>query len=364
MALSEQLGPILAVILLGSAGWRLATRLRFPAPAMIGPMLVIAASGLLGLPAITIPAWFRITIQAVIGGFIGRRIDRSTVDSIKHLLPVVIVTTTWFMAGTVLLGLLVARWASIDLGTAILATVPGGVAEMTALAISSRVDVAFVATMQTLRVLAANTLVPIIARRKLATPGDIPPRDSLSPQRHRDFQEVSEGSPGNPNQKNRTLHWGVGLSAALLGGGLLTFLKLPAGAIMGAMLAVALLQFSGFEVQAVPKSLLIVAYIGLGISVGSTFNVETFLRLRSSAGILIVTTTATLASSFLLSFIIRKKLHLDQYTALLACSPGGLSLMAVVAEEIGAQAVIVSFLHLSRIIWIIIAMPILLRLLS
>lgn len=345
---------------LGLAGWKLADRLRFPAPALIGPMLLIASAGMVGIPALALPGWFRIAIQSIVGGFIGRRIDRSSLASIRHMLPLVVVTTTWYMAGTVALGWLVARWVGIDLGTAILATVPGGVAEMTALAISSQVDVAFVATMQTLRVLAANTIVPMIARRGSGASARAEHAKHLIP----DIASGAERSDANLGQKSKQLHWSVGLLVALTGGVLLTYLNMPAGGILGSMLAVAVLQFSGFQVRPVPKPILIFAYIGLGISVGSAFNTNTLAQLQSSAGILFLTTAATLASSFILAKVVCHTMHLDQRTALLACSPGGLSLMAVVAEETGAQTVIVSFLHLARIVWIILAMPIFLRLLS
>jgi hypothetical protein len=360
MATTDFLLSALAVLVLGLTGWKLALRLRFPAPALIGPMVLIAAAGMTGLPVMGLPLWLRIAIQSVVGGFIGRRIDRTSITSIRRLFPIVMITTSWYMAGTMGLGWLVARWVGIDLGTAILATVPGGVAEMTALAISSQVDVAFVATMQTLRVLAANTIVPMIARRGSGAPARQDP--GMHPQPY--MGAASAGSPGNPGQGRQELHWSAGLLAALAGGFLLTYVRMPAGGIMGSMLAVAMLQFAGFRVQPVPKPILTLAYIGLGISVGSSFNAHTLERLQSSAGILLLTTAATLASSFLLAKFVRRTMHLDERTALLACSPGGLSLMAVVAEETGAQTVIVSFLHLTRIVWIILAMPVILRLLS
>jgi uncharacterized protein len=352
--------PILSAIVLGLGGWKLAERTRLPAPALIGPMLLIALAGILGMPGPGLPGWYRIVIQSVVGGFIGRRIDRSSVESIRRMLPVVVMTTSWYMAGTAVLGWVVSRWARIDLGTAILATVPGGVAEMTALAISSKVDVAFVASMQTMRVLAANILMPLVART-----------GSGSRARMNQENEPDHEQPGNPGGEamisTKTMaghHWSLGLLAALSGGFLLTFAAVPAGGILGSMLTIALIQFAGFRISPVPKSVLTFAYISLGISVGAAFDTSTLVQLQASAGILVLTTAATLASSIVLAGVVRKTMNLDKRTALLACSPGGLSLMAVVAEEIGADSATVSFLHLVRIVWIILAMPLLLRLLT
>ena len=352
--------PILVAIVLGFGGWKLAKRTHLPAPALIGPMLLIALAGILGMPGPGLPGWYRIAIQSVVGGFIGRRIDRTSVESIRRMLPVVLMTTSWYMAGTAFLGWVVSRWARIDLGTAILATVPGGVAEMTALAISSKVDVAFVASMQTMRVLAANILVPLFARTGSGRQVRVSQKDNSGHEHpakpDRNLIESMKAVSG--------LHWSLGLLAALAGGFLLTYAAVPAGGILGSMLTIALMQFAGLRVRPVPRSVLTFAYISLGISVGSAFDTSTLAQLQASAGILLLTTAATLASSFVLAVVVRRTMNLDQRTALLACSPGGLSLMAVVAEEIGADSATVSFLHLVRIVWIILTMPILLRLLT
>lgn len=356
----EPLIPILSAVVLGLGGWKLAERIRLPAPALIGSMLLIALAGILGMPGPGLPGWYRIAIQSVVGGFIGRRIDRSSIESIRRMLPVVVMTTSWYMAGTAFLGWVVSRWARIDLGTAILATVPGGVAEMTALAISSKVDVAFVASMQTMRVLAANILVPLVAR---TDPGS----QARVNQINNPHTGQAGGTDGKTIDSSRVManhHWSLGLLAALAGGFLLTYAAVPAGGILGSMLTIALMQFAGFRIRPVPKVVLTFAYISLGISVGSAFDTDTLVQLQASAGILFLTTAATLASSFALAVVVRKTMNLDHRTALLACSPGGLSLMAVVAEEVGADPATVSFLHLTRIVWIILAMPILLRLLT
>jgi membrane AbrB-like protein len=323
-------------------------------------MVLIALAGILGLTGPGLPAWYRIVIQSVVGGFIGRRINRSALESIRRMLPVVFMTTSWYMAGTALLGWLVSRGARIDLGTAILATVPGGVTEMTALAISSKVDVAFVAAMQTMRVLAANILVPLAVR---SSSGRQARENRDDGSYHRQAGKVVEET-AEAAKVIVPHHWILGLLASLAGGFILTYAAVPAGGIMGSMLAIALIQFAGIRIQPVPKAVLTLAYISLGISVGSAFDTSTLAQLKASAGILVLTTAATLASSFLLAIVVRKTMNLDHLTAILACSPGGLSLMAVVAEEIGVDSATVSFLHLTRIVWIILAMPILLRVLT
>ena len=69
-------------------------------------------------------------------------------------------------------------------------------------------------------------------------------------------------------------------------------------------------------------------------------------------------TLATLASSFLLAFVIQRWMRLDAGTALLGCAPGGLTLMPVIADELGAQTFVVSLFQLVRVVIVILVMPI------
>ena len=349
MITSEAFGTIglaLVTVVLGWLGWKIAERLHFPAPALIGPMILVGLATSLGVAGMSIPSWFRIIIQSVIGGYIGRRVDRTAIKVLSRMLPAIVFTTTWYVAMTTALGLLVASWANIDLGTAFLATAPGGVAEMTAMAISGGADVAFVATFQALRVMATNIAIPLLARR-----GTVP-------------SASGNDEPGNDAPSSTEFHWTIGLVAALAGGTLFTMAGIPAAGVVGSMFVIAALRLGGFAAAPVPRIGRDLAYIGLGISVGVNFDSGTLARLQSSAEVLVFGTLATLIGGFLLALVVRRIMRLDYRTAMLACSPGGLSLMAVVAEETGAQSLVVSVFQLFRIIWVILAMPLFLRLLG
>lgn len=323
---------------------------------MIGPMLLIAVTAVFGLPHMQITGWFRLVIQSIVGGYIGRRINRAALISLRSMIPAIATTTTWYVLGTALIGYAVARLALVDLGSAFLATAPGGVAEMTALAIASNVDVAFVATLQTFRVICSNVLVPLVVRW-------IPARAASAPVLAEEAAGA-DGVTGTPPPERAPVPWLVVVAVGVCGSLLFLWMNIPAAGVLGSMTAIAAVQLVGFRTQPVPRLVLNLTYIFLGISVGISFNMETVLTLQDSLGILLAATAATLGSSFLLSFVVMRAMRLDLRTALLACSPGGLSLMAVVAEEAGAQTVVVSMLHTVRIIWVVVSMPIFLRIAS
>jgi len=167
-----------------------------------------------------------------------------------------------------------------------------------------------------------------------------------------------------PSQKTDQKHqrlrlpWIGTVVVGLIGSFLFAGLRIPAGGMLGGMVAIALLQMRRVSVVPVPKIVLTGTYMILGISVGSSFDLATLQRLQGSLGILVGATIATLISSIVLSLVVMQLMHIDLKTSLLACSPGGLSIMAVVAEETGAKVEIVSLLHLVRIIWVVVSMPI------
>jgi hypothetical protein len=338
---------ILITLVLALVGWKLASLIRIPAPAMIGPMVFIAVASVIWGVQVQLHPIVRIVIQSLIGGYIGRRISLQAIRALIRLLPTILMTTFWYGLATAVIGYGVARWAFIDLGSAFLATAPGGVAEMTALAMVSQVDVAFVATLQTLRVLASNITIPIIAKFAPApTDGDTMHSSSIPSQK--------------TDQKHQRLRlpWIGTVVVGLIGSFLFAGLRIPAGGMLGGMVAIALLQMRRVSVVPVPKIVLTGTYMILGISVGSSFDLATLQRLQGSLGILVGATIATLISSIVLSLVVMQLMHIDLKTSLLACSPGGLSIMAVVAEETGAKVEIVSLLHLVRIIWVVVSMPI------
>lgn len=339
---------ILIPVLLALVGWKLASLIHIPAPKMIGPMLLIAVASVLWGVQVQLHPMLRIVIQSLIGGYIGRRINLKTIHALVKLLPAIIMTTIWYGLATAGIGYGVARLACIDLGSAFLASAPGGVAEMTALAMVSAVDVAFVATLQTLRVVASNIMIPIIAKFAPV------PKDGEATQRSRSDTPKED----DPRKVWLKLHWIGTILVGLFGSFLFTGLNIPAGGMLGAMTAIALLQIRRFSIEPVPKILLTGTYMILGISVGSSFDLATLKRLQGSLGLLIGATIATLISSIILSFVVKRMMHIDIKTSLLACSPGGLSIMAVVAEETGARVEVVSLLHLVRLIWVVISMPI------
>ena len=139
--------------------------LDFPGAAVLVPMLVssgLAASGWFSDPAV--PAMLLNAGYLVIGAQVGLKFTPATMRIIARLLPLALVQ----VAGTILtcagIGYVVARLTDISQLDAYLATTPGGLYAVVAVAISTGADTGLIFSMQELRLFASLLLVPVLAR--------------------------------------------------------------------------------------------------------------------------------------------------------------------------------------------------------
>lgn len=153
------------------------------------------------------------------------------------------------------------------------------------------------------------------------------------------------------------------VSVVVVGAALLDRLGVPAGALIGGMLAVALLQLFGPGGAAVPGIVRFAAFAVIGWDLGSGFSPGTIRLLRSAAvPVLAVVVGLLLAAGVVTWFLVR--LGFEPVTAFLAASPGGISQMAALSSELGANGVLVATVHLARVVAVILVSPFVARALA
>ena len=151
------------------AGALAGPRLRLPAPAFLGPVLLAAALTLSGaIDGVSVPPLLRETAFAAIGLYIGLRFERDTLRSIARLIPAVVASIVALIAGCFALAWLLELTAGVSLLNAYLATTPGGLYAVLPLAFGSGADAAFVLAVQGLRVLVMVLAAPAVVRLLLA----------------------------------------------------------------------------------------------------------------------------------------------------------------------------------------------------
>jgi membrane AbrB-like protein len=141
-----------------------ARRAGLPAGTLLGPMLVAGALVLAGVE-FTVPPVLRELAFALIGLQVGLRFTLDTVRRLGRLLIPVLGGVAVLLGGSFLLGVALTLTTPVSLRDAYLATTPGGLYAVLAVAFGSGADTTFILGVQTLRLLVAVLLAPLAVRR-------------------------------------------------------------------------------------------------------------------------------------------------------------------------------------------------------
>ncbi len=153
-------------ILLGCAaiGWALAALVRLPAPDLTGPMLASATAHLTGLTSALPPSEILSVAQVIIGCSIGGRFIDVAPHTVLHALRQSMIVVAIMLAATVGFAWAGQTMLGIPMSQGILALAPGGMTEMSLVAIAMGADVTFVTLHQLVRISVIATGAALIFR--------------------------------------------------------------------------------------------------------------------------------------------------------------------------------------------------------
>jgi uncharacterized protein len=154
------------------------------------------------------------------------------------------------------------------------------------------------------------------------------------------------------------------LVAAVSAAVLLDRLNFPAGALIGAMVAIAALKLWGSGAPDMPGSIRFVALIVIGWDLGSRFDKQLLATLTNNFAPLVLVIGCFLVTGWVLAWMLWKFGVMDPVTAVLATSPGGLVQMGALTSETQANAALVVGFHLLRIVSALVTAPLISRLAS
>ncbi len=155
---------LLGALVVGSAGALVALRLRIPAGALLGPMVLGAVLHGTGLVRIAVPAALLDAAYLAIGLTIGLLYTPATVRYALRILPQLLASTLVLIALCAGSAALLALALNLDPLTAYLATTPGGLDSVTVIALGSGANVPLVLAVQALRVFVVIAAGPSLAK--------------------------------------------------------------------------------------------------------------------------------------------------------------------------------------------------------
>ncbi|MEO1676557.1 MAG: AbrB family transcriptional regulator [Pseudomonadota bacterium] len=168
-----------ALLLLAAAiaGGPLARLGRLPAPPLFGPMVLSAALHLTAVVETPPPTLLVIIAQLMIGTILGCRFVGARLSETGRDIALGAGASLVLVAVTLVFAALAAALTTAPWSQAVLAYAPGGLTEMSLLALAKEQDVAYVATAHVARIMVVLFAVPIIFRRfdRAESDNDMPP---------------------------------------------------------------------------------------------------------------------------------------------------------------------------------------------
>ena len=339
------------LFLIGIPGWLLFRAFRVPAAVMVGAMVSAAFFAVKGWVVPAIPEGANMLFQVALGLFVGIRFSSRTGSDLISSLRVALLAAVWWIIFPLGLGWVMNRWSDLGLATSILGTVPGGIAEMSLLAFTLEADVALVALMQFFRVSSILFVTPVLF-------GKIGKIHAATDNGY--FYAVNSKNDalkqsGKPDPKSGS--WILTIFIAATGGISFNWFGVPVGGFIGSMVFVAIAAAWGLPIRSLPVMVRHVAQLGLGSIIGLFATPETFSTLYGMFLTILVTTASMLVWGIILAFIVRGINQWSLMTCLLATCPGGITQMSSIAEDLEADPIKVSLLHLVRLLTIYVILP-------
>jgi len=162
----------LACGIAGHFGGRL---IRLPAPSLLGGLIASALAHLGGLTTAKVPFLIIAASQLVIGCAIGTRFSGTSPALIARMLAIAAANVAVMLTITVGFSLGLAHLTDWPIDAILLAFSPGGLPEMSLVALVMGIDVVFVAAHHTVRIIFVVAMAPLclrlLDRRRDATPG-------------------------------------------------------------------------------------------------------------------------------------------------------------------------------------------------
>lgn len=329
---------ILALVI-GTSGALALRSINAPVPFMLGAFLFTMVASLCRLPLV-LPSWARLcaipAIGVMLGSYFTPAFFGSAIQWWDGLLAVVAMITFSLLVGS----RIYARLADCNPLTALLASTPGGAAEMTMLAEHYGADRRTVALSQTLRV--ATTAI-CLAMGLWAT----------------GYAGLS--LPAASGAPIAAIDWGILVACAVLGCAIATRLKIPAGAMLGPVVLSALAHTIGLTHATPPALVVNIAQVIIGASLGVHFTHIHDLQAGRIVLASVTTALTLLAASAGIAFLVSSLGGRGFAPLMLGVAPGGLSEMAVITVAIGVEVAFVTMCHVARLFLIIGIAPLVAR---
>lgn len=331
--------PILIAILICS----MLAAIGIPVAWLIGSLLVGIGYALATGKPRPLPPIFLIIGKSLVGITAASRFAPDNLVTVATYLVPLLLAFMLTASLSMLNGYLIARWSGIKLITSLLGAIPGTASANVAISHEFGADPPVVAVLQYLRLLMVVIIVPTIASLIVSNTEVLTPEIPVT---------IYSQSALIENLMVLSLCCALGI-------GIGRVLKLPTKEFLGSFLCGAVL-FGLFPSQyTIPRPLIIIALLLIGLSAGLKFNWHNIAGLGRALMLEIVLVLILIACCLGIAYALYLLTPIDLTTAILAFAPGGMEAMIATSNQLGGDTgliLTIKFIHQLLIIFTLNAM--------
>lgn len=322
----------------GALGGAIFDAVHFPAGWMAGALVFVAFAALIGRP-LHVPTTMTRIFFIALGTIIGGVASPETMHGMATWPASIALISVAMLAITAAGGLYLRHVHGWDLQTALFASVPGALSQVSAIASERDADVRAIIIVQTVRLIILAVGVPLgLAIAGIDAPARMP--------------------TGALSVLDAPLQFTVLLVGGIVAALALYRIGFSGGFFFGPMIVSATLHGSGMVQITPPAWVAIVAMIGLGAINGARFNNTTFSLLfsylKASVGAMAVSMAVAAVFIGLASLLP----GLRPANLVISYAPGSVDVMMILALALHLDPVFVGAHHLARIFVVSISLPI------
>lgn len=224
---------------------------------------------------------------------------------------------------------------------AVLASIPGALSAVLAVAVSRNAGVGRIVVVQSFRLLVLIAALPFVV--SMSTGGDV------------------GVSVGRGVEVSTPVAFATMVAAALAVGLVFERLRVAAPFLLGGTLGSAILHVTDVSPGAVPEDIATLGFVVIGVFIGERFSTLDRTALRSLAPAAIGSFGVGMAVAIFFAMLAVLLVEVDWGAALLAFAPGGIEAMMILALVLGIDPLYVGVHHVVRFLGIGLVLPLLFR---
>lgn len=330
---------LLLTILCALAVGYLLDKIHLPGGMMVGAVIGSCLLGVLTQQSY-MPSPAKTIAQIIAGAFIGAGITRDDVREMKTVLRPALILIPCLLVVNIIAGLLIYSTGTMDLMTALMCCVPGGISDIPMIAADMGADPSIVVTMQFIRLVLGIGVFPLLIR--LVAGGGGEKTEAVKKKSKKSFQIPYVA-----------LTFAVAAVCGLIG----KISPMPSGTMGFATLGSIVFACAFPGKAQMPRFLRKCAQLLSGAYVGACIGAEQIRTLMHLGVPVVILVTAYMIVCFGVGTLLWKTGCFDHTEGLLAATPAGASDMALISADLGVNSAKLCVLQVLRLVTVVLVFP-------